>query len=181
MGDINEPRFLRSNAIIEPLVDRFYAWLHTVAPVQASMNLANRAGAAARVVSAVPAGARRRQHQPGPARRLLRRTSPEERSTEVAELLDTIKRDRADMLAFAAAIAEAEELLRQSADRLRPHPALPEAAGRAERPGGAGLRHQQPGRRCTSSSRWSTTARATTSGASRCSCRWTTASSGRSS
>ena len=42
MGDRNEPKFLRSNAIIEPLVDRFYAWHHTVAPVQASMNLAFR-------------------------------------------------------------------------------------------------------------------------------------------
>jgi hypothetical protein len=36
----DEPLFLRSKAIVEPLVDRFYAWFHTVAPVQASMNLA---------------------------------------------------------------------------------------------------------------------------------------------
>jgi hypothetical protein len=36
----DEERFLRPDAIIEPLVDRFYAWLHTVAPVQAAMNLA---------------------------------------------------------------------------------------------------------------------------------------------
>jgi len=36
----DEPRFLRPDIIIEPLVDRFYAWLHTVAPVQAAMNLA---------------------------------------------------------------------------------------------------------------------------------------------
>ena len=35
-----EPRFLRPDVIIEPLVDRFYAWLLTVAPVQAAMNLA---------------------------------------------------------------------------------------------------------------------------------------------
>jgi Diiron non-heme beta-hydroxylase N-terminal domain len=38
MGD--EPLFLRPDVIIEPAVDRFYAWLHAVAPVQAAMNLA---------------------------------------------------------------------------------------------------------------------------------------------
>jgi hypothetical protein len=36
----DEPRFLRPDVIIEPLVDRFYASLLTVAPVQAAMNLA---------------------------------------------------------------------------------------------------------------------------------------------
>ena len=38
MGD--EAIFLRPDTIVEPLVDRFYAWLHMVAPVQAAMNLA---------------------------------------------------------------------------------------------------------------------------------------------
>ena len=36
----NESVFLRSNAIIEPLADGFYAWAPTVAPLQAAMNLA---------------------------------------------------------------------------------------------------------------------------------------------
>jgi hypothetical protein len=36
----DEIRFLRPDVIIEPLVDGFYAWLHTVAPIQAAMNLA---------------------------------------------------------------------------------------------------------------------------------------------
>jgi hypothetical protein len=35
-----ELRFLRPNVIVEPLVDGFYAWSHTGAPVQAAMNLA---------------------------------------------------------------------------------------------------------------------------------------------
>ena len=34
----DEPRFLRPNVIVEPLADRFYASLHTIAPVQAAMN-----------------------------------------------------------------------------------------------------------------------------------------------
>ncbi len=114
MGDSNEPRFLRSNAIIEPLVDRFYAWLHIVAPVQAAMNLAN---------VQVPL---LESYLHSPKVHVAASTNPElrggyfigveeERSTEVGALLDTIKKDRADMLNFAAAVAEAEELLRQSA------------------------------------------------------------------
>ena len=37
---MDDERFLRSDVIIEPLADGFYAWLHTIAPVQAAMNLA---------------------------------------------------------------------------------------------------------------------------------------------
>ncbi|MFI6468595.1 MBL fold metallo-hydrolase [Streptomyces sp. NPDC050528] len=114
MGDGNEPVFLRSNAIIEPLVDRFYAWLHLVAPVQGAMNLAN---------VQVPL---LESYLHSPKVHVAASTNPElrggyfigigeERSAEVAALLDSIKRDRADMLDFAAAVAEAEELLRQSA------------------------------------------------------------------
>ena len=114
MGDNNEPRFLRSNAIIEPLVDRFYAWLHIVAPVQAAMNLAN---------VQVPL---LESYLHNPKVHIAATNNPElrggyfvgieeERSMEISALLDTIKRDRADMLAFAAAVTEAEELLRQTA------------------------------------------------------------------
>ena len=38
MGD-EDARFLRPDVIIEPLADRFYSSLHTVAPIQAAMNL----------------------------------------------------------------------------------------------------------------------------------------------
>jgi hypothetical protein len=41
MGVSDEPAYLRSQAMIEPLVDRFYAWTHIVAPIQAAMNLAD--------------------------------------------------------------------------------------------------------------------------------------------
>ena len=110
----DEPVFLRSHAVIEPLVDRFYAWLHLVAPAQASMNLANvqvpllesylRSPRAP-----VSAGA-------GPAPRGGGFVDVDEsRTMEIAALLDTIKRDRADMLAFADAVAEAGDLLRENA------------------------------------------------------------------
>ncbi|HZM83923.1 MAG TPA: MBL fold metallo-hydrolase [Candidatus Limnocylindrales bacterium] len=128
MGSSNEPRYLRSNAIIEPLVDRFYAWLHIVAPVQAAMNLAN---------VQVPL---LESYLHSPKVHINASKNPElrgghfvgveeERSMEVSALLDTIKRDRAEMLTFAAAVAEAEELLRQSATGFDMTPLYPKLPG----------------------------------------------------
>jgi L-ascorbate metabolism protein UlaG (beta-lactamase superfamily) len=129
MGDNGEPRFLRSNAIIEPLVDRFYAWHHVVAPVQGSMNLAFRQ---------VPL---LESYLHNPQVHIAASKNPalrggffvgieEDRSSEVGDLLDAIKRNRVDMLNFAAAIAEAEELVRQNAlgfDLSPLYPKLPAA------------------------------------------------------
>ncbi len=114
MGGEREPRYLRSNVIIEPLVDRFYAWLHTVAPVQAAMNLA---------FVQLPL---LESYLQSPLVHVAASRNPElrggyfvgveeARSVEVAELADSIKRDRATMLEFAAAVVEAEELVRQNA------------------------------------------------------------------
>jgi L-ascorbate metabolism protein UlaG (beta-lactamase superfamily) len=133
MGD--EPRFLRPNAIIEPLVDGFYAWHHTVAPVQASMNLA---------FLQVPM---LESYLQAPQVHVAASSNPdlrggyfvnigEDRSGEVRELLTSIKRDRADMLRFAEAIAEAEDMVRQDAsgfDLTPLYPKLPtELAGLVE-------------------------------------------------
>src|ERR1051326_1714394 len=112
MGD--EPRFLRPDVIIEPLVDRFYAWMHTVAPVQAALNLA---------LVQVPL---LESYLQSPQVHIKASSNPElrgglfvnieeSRSGEVRDLLAAIKRDRAGMLDFAAAIAGAEGLVRQSA------------------------------------------------------------------
>ena len=127
MGD--ETTFLRSDAIIEPLVDGFYAWLHTVAPVQAAMNLAS---------VQVPL---LESYLQSPQVHINASNNPElrggffvnveeSRSGEVRELLAAIKRDRADMLSFAAGVAEAEELVRSSAsgfDLTPLYPKLPSA------------------------------------------------------
>jgi len=110
----DERRFLRPDAIIEPLVDGFYAWLYTVAPVQAAMNLA---------FVHVPL---LESYLQSPQVHINASNNPalrggffvnveQARSGEVRELLASIKRDRADMLNLAAAIAEAEELVRTSA------------------------------------------------------------------
>jgi L-ascorbate metabolism protein UlaG (beta-lactamase superfamily) len=108
----DEPRFLRPDVIVEPLVDRFYAWLMTVSPVQSAMNLA---------FLQVPL---LESYLQSPQVHIAASHNPElrggffvnvgaERSEEVRELLASIKRDRAGILAFAAAVGEAAELVRQ--------------------------------------------------------------------
>ena len=112
MGD--EPRFLRPDVIIEPLVDGFYAWLQTVAPVQSAMNLA---------FLQVPL---LESYLQSPQVHIAASRNPdlrggffinidESRSGEVRTLLASIKRDRAELLRFAEAVAEAEEIVRQGA------------------------------------------------------------------
>src|ERR1700733_12604759 len=125
----DETRFLRPDAIIEPLVDGFYGWLHTVAPVQAAMNLA---------FVQVPL---LESYLQSPQVHINASNNPElrgglfvniehARSAEVGDLLASIKHDRAPMLDFAAAVAQAEDLVRTSAtgfDLTPPCPKLPPA------------------------------------------------------
>jgi L-ascorbate metabolism protein UlaG (beta-lactamase superfamily) len=127
MGD--EPRFLRPDVIIEPLVDRFYAWLHTVAPVQAAMNLA---------FVQLPL---LESYLQSPQVHVNACRNPElrggffvnveaGRSDEIRDLVAVIKRDRANMLSFAAAVAQAEEIVREGAagfDLTPLYPKLPAA------------------------------------------------------
>jgi L-ascorbate metabolism protein UlaG (beta-lactamase superfamily) len=114
MRDGVEPRYLRSNVIIEALVDRFYAWLHTVAPVQGSMNLANVQLPLLDSYLDSP-----EVHVAATSSLELRGGYfvgiEQARAPEVADLAASIRRDRARMLRFAAAIAEAEDLVRQEA------------------------------------------------------------------
>jgi L-ascorbate metabolism protein UlaG (beta-lactamase superfamily) len=125
----DEPVFLRPDIIIEPLVDRFYAWLHVVAPVQASMNLA---------FGQVPL---LESYLQSPQVHINASANPDlrggffvnidaDRSGEVRDLLSSIKHDRAGMLRFAAAVSDAEEIIRQGAtgyDLTPLYPKLPEA------------------------------------------------------
>lgn len=125
----DEPRFLRSNVIIEPLVDGFYAWLHTVAPVQAAMNLAFlQVPLIESYLQSPPV------HMAACRNPKLRGgyfiNIDERRSNEVRSLLASIKRDRADMLAFAEAVAEAEELVRQHATGFDLTPLYPKLPAR---------------------------------------------------
>jgi L-ascorbate metabolism protein UlaG (beta-lactamase superfamily) len=125
----DEPRYLRPDAIIEPLVDGFYAWMHTVTPVQAAMNLA---------FVQVPM---LESYLQSPQVHITASRNPElrggffvnideNRAGEVRDLLATIKKDRAPMLEFAAGVAQAEDMVRQGAtgfDLTPLYPKLPPA------------------------------------------------------
>lgn len=124
----SEPRFLRPDVIIEPLTDRFYAWLYTVAPVQAAMNLAFLQVPLLESYLQSPEIHINASHNPALRGGYFVNVT-EDRVTEVSELLDTIKRDSADILRFAAAIADAEEIIRQGAtgfDLTPLYPKLPD-------------------------------------------------------
>ena len=131
----DEPRFLKPDVIIEPLVDRFYAWLHTVAPVQAAMNLASVQIPLLESYLQSPQVHINASHNPA-LRGGLFVDVPGDRADEVRALLKSIKHDRAEMLRFAAAIGEAEQIVRQGAsgfDLTPLYPKLPaELAGLVE-------------------------------------------------
>jgi L-ascorbate metabolism protein UlaG (beta-lactamase superfamily) len=127
--------FIRPNLIVEPLVDRFYAWLYTVAPIQGAMNL---------TFLQVPL---LESYLQSPQAHVLASTNPElrggyfvgieeARKDEVKALLDSIRKDRADMLKLAQAVADAEDAVRQGAtgfDLTPLYPKLPpELAGLVE-------------------------------------------------
>lgn len=110
----SEPVFLRSNAIIEPLVDGFYAWSHTVAPVQSALNLA------AVQVPLLESYVQSPQVHVAASRNPQLRGGyyvgiDESRRGEVLQLLQSIRRDRAGILRFASAVTEAVELVRDNA------------------------------------------------------------------
>ncbi len=108
----DEARFLRPDVIVEPLVDGFYAWLHTVAPVQAAMNLAFLQVPLLESYLQSPQVHINASHNPA-LRGGFFINIGEDRAEEVRDLLTAIKRDRSAMLSFAAAVAEAQELVRQ--------------------------------------------------------------------
>src|SRR5579875_1948645 len=106
--------FLRPDVIVEPLVDRFYAWLHTVAPVQAAMNLAYAQVPLLESYLQAPAVHVAASRNPAMKGGLFVGIE-EERSGEVRELLDAITRERAGMLRFAEAVTEAAGLVAEGA------------------------------------------------------------------
>jgi L-ascorbate metabolism protein UlaG (beta-lactamase superfamily) len=110
----DEVSFLRPDVIIEPLVDRFYAWLHTVAPVQSAMNLAFVQVPLLESYLQSPQVHVSACNNPALRGGIFVNVAAS-RAPEVRELLDLIRRDQSDVLRFAEAIAEAEDTVRQSA------------------------------------------------------------------
>ncbi|MGW8767430.1 MBL fold metallo-hydrolase [Streptomyces sp. NPDC055815] len=127
----DESLFLRSKVIVEPLLDRFFAWPYTLAPVQSAMNLAFLQVPLLESYLQSP-----QVHVAASNNPELRGgyfiNIPEARADEVSDLLAGIKRDRAAILRFAEAIAAGQELLRANAtgfDLTPLYPKLPTELG----------------------------------------------------
>ncbi|MFF0171357.1 MULTISPECIES: MBL fold metallo-hydrolase [Streptomyces] len=127
----DESLFLRSKVIVEPLLDRFFAWPYTLAPVQSAMNLAFLQVPLLESYLQSP-----QVHVAASNNPELRGgyfiNIPEARADEVSDLLAGIKRDRAAILRFAEAIAAGQELLRTNAtgfDLTPLYPKLPTELG----------------------------------------------------
>ncbi|MFH8447330.1 MBL fold metallo-hydrolase [Streptomyces sp. NPDC018026] len=127
----DQPLFLRSKVIVEPLIDKFFAWPYTMAPVQSAMNLA---------FLQVPL---LESYLQSPQVHVAASNNPElrggyfiniaeERADEVRDLLAAIKHDRAHILRFAEAVVAGQELLRANAtgfDLTPLYPKLPPELG----------------------------------------------------
>jgi L-ascorbate metabolism protein UlaG (beta-lactamase superfamily) len=97
----DEPKFLRRDVVLDPLVDGFPAWLHTVAPVPAAVNLA--------FVQIPRLESELDGRSAGSAR------ADPDRADYVAALLNSIKRDRGEMLDFASAVVKGAAGVRENA------------------------------------------------------------------
>jgi L-ascorbate metabolism protein UlaG (beta-lactamase superfamily) len=110
----DDQRYLRSNVILEPLVDRFYAWFHTVAPLSAALNLAFVQIPLLESYARAP-----KVHVSANANPSLRGgyfvNLPEAEVPRVQSLIESIKSERAGMLELAAAIAESADLVLKNA------------------------------------------------------------------
>jgi L-ascorbate metabolism protein UlaG (beta-lactamase superfamily) len=105
----------------------FYAWLHVVAPVQAALNLASLQ------IPLLESYLRAPQVHVNASRNPALRGGffvniDQARAGEVCDLVTDIKRDRAEMLRFATAISQAEEIVLRDAtgfDMTPLYPKLP--------------------------------------------------------
>lgn len=110
----NEPLFLRSNVVMEPLIDRWYAWSHLVSPATAAMNIVDRhlniMGSYVKSPQVHAAAVKNPAMLGGPFI-----DYPRPRVQEIEELIDRTRSDRAQMIELAGAIRGLDDLLRNRA------------------------------------------------------------------
>ena len=111
----NPDLYLRPNVVVEPLVDRWYAWSHLISPATAAMNIAHRhlkiMQSFVNAVQVHVAAVANPKMLGGP---FIDHGS--DRVPEITDLITKTRHDRAQMLAFAEAIQQLEDLLRTRAD-----------------------------------------------------------------
>jgi L-ascorbate metabolism protein UlaG (beta-lactamase superfamily) len=109
-----EKYYLRSNVVVEPLVDQWYAWAHLISPATWAMNIVGRHLNIMESYVKAPqihqAAARNPKMAGGPFIDYDR-----ERVAEIRELIELTKRERAPMLELAQAVGQLDEMLRNEA------------------------------------------------------------------
>ncbi len=109
-----EMHYLKPNVVIEPLIDRWYAWSHLVSPATNAMNTVNRHLKIMNSFIKSPAG-----HEAAVKNPMLKggpfMDVPPARVEEVKGLRDEIIEKRKDMIEFAEAVKELDNLLKKDA------------------------------------------------------------------
>lgn len=109
-----EKLYLRSNVVVEPLVDHWYAWSHLIPPVTAALNMTGRHLKIMESYIKTPmvhaAAVKNPAMLGGPFI-----DYPEPRVAQVKALVDHMKSDRADLLSLAEAVQQLDEMLRNEA------------------------------------------------------------------
>jgi L-ascorbate metabolism protein UlaG (beta-lactamase superfamily) len=110
-----QPVYLRGDIQVEPLVDRWYAWSHLIAPATAARNMTDRHFRIMESYLQTPkvheAAVKNPRMLGGPFM-----DYPECRVEEVRSLRDATARARAPLIELSAAIAELDEMLRCEAN-----------------------------------------------------------------
>ena len=106
--------YLRSNVLLEPLVDRWYAWPHLISPATAARNISERhlriMDSYINAPDSHAEAVKNRKMLGGPFMEFGRT-----RVNEVKELRERTARDRAHLLDFSKAIADLDAVLRAEA------------------------------------------------------------------
>lgn len=108
-------RYLKPNVVIEPLVERWYAWAHLLSPATAAMNIRNRHVAQMRSYLRAPAAHAAAASNPAMVGGPFFAYS-HDRSAEVQGLLDQTLASQADHIAFAEAVHALTRMLEQVSD-----------------------------------------------------------------
>ena len=106
--------YLRPNIVVEPLVDQWYAWSHIISPATAAMNITER------YIKIMESYIKSPQVHAAAVKNPTMLGGPfidyqGERVDEIKALLETTKKERAHMIAFANAVKELDEMLRNEA------------------------------------------------------------------
>jgi len=107
--------YLCPNVVVEPLIDRWYAWSHLISPATAAMNITHRHMKIMQSFVNAPqvhiAAVANPKMLGGPFVSYGTDSVP-----DIRELMAKTKQERAQMLAFAAAVQQLDEMLRTRAD-----------------------------------------------------------------